>query len=257
MKTVEERSVLHEKGKLPMIVKKIILEHFRNYETQEITLNDQVNIFYGNNAQGKTNILEAIYFCALGRSFRTFKENELIQFQKDIAKISIDYEKQDRENNIEIIFNRATKKVIRYNGIKINSNSELIGNFNVVLFSPDDIIILKQSPALRRKFLDILISQLKPNYVHLLLEYNKVLEQRNAYLKTKQTETIEIWDEQLANFAEKIYSYRKNYIQKLQEKMDQIHPQLTAGKESIKIRYKSGFTNKDEFLQKLRMRITK
>ena len=215
-------------------------------------INEKVNVFFGNNAQGKTNVLEALYFCALGRSFRTFKENELIKFHENISKIVIEYEKNDRENKIEINFSKNSKKVIKLNDIKINRNSELVGNLNLVIFSPDDIIILKQAPALRRKFLDILISQLKPNYVHLLSEYNKVLDQRNAYLKTKKTETMEIWDEQLGTYAEKIYEYRKTYIEKLQEKMESIHPNLTAGKEKIIIHYKTSFTNKEEFIKKLK-----
>jgi len=238
------------------LIKSIYLENFRNYEEQEIVLNDNINVFFGNNAQGKTNILEALYFCALGRSFRTFKENELIKFQHQDCKILIHYEKENRENKIEIQLNKERKKIIKLNDIKINKNSELIGNLNLVIFSPDDIIILKQAPSLRRKFLDIFISQLKPNYVHILSQYNKVLEQRNAYLKTKNTETIEIWDEQLASLAEKIYQYRITYMQKLQEKMEKIHPKLTGGKETIKIQYQSSFTTKEEFLKKLKVQLS-
>lgn len=240
-----------------MLVKSIYLENFRNYEHQDIVLNDNINVFFGNNAQGKTNILEALYFCTLGRSFRTFKENELIKFNQDISKIVILYEKNDRDNKIEIVLNKNSKKTIKINDIKINKNSELIGNLNLVIFSPDDIIILKQAPALRRKFLDILISQLRPNYVHILAEYNKVLDQRNAYLKTKNTETIDIWDEQLANYAEKIYEYRKKYIEKLQEKMADIHPKLTSNKERIDIKYKTGFYNKEDYLKKLKYNLEK
>lgn len=235
-----------------MLIKSIYLEDFRNYHKEKIELNENINVFFGNNAQGKTNILEALYFSALGRSFRTFKENELINFDRQVAKIKIEYLKNGRENLIEIDLSKNSKKVIKLNKIKLNKNSELVGNLNLVIFSPDDIIILKQAPALRRKYLDILISQLKPNYVHLLSEYNKVLEQRNANLKNKQTDTIEIWDEQLANFAEKIHEYRKMYIEKLQEKMTIIHPRFTNDKENIKIKYKSSFTSKEEFLKKLK-----
>ena len=209
-----------------MLIKNIYLESFRNYQSEKIELNNNINVFFGNNAQGKTNILEALYFSALGRSFRTFKENELIMFNKNIAKIKIEYEKKGRENLIEIELNKNSKKVIRLNKIKLNKNSELIGNLNIVIFSPDDIIILKQAPALRRKFLDILISQLKPNYVHILAEYNKVLDQRNAMLKSRNTETIEIWDEQLATFAEKIYDYRKTYIEKLNDRIKELERQI-------------------------------
>ena len=235
-----------------MLIKSIYLENFRNYEEQKIELSNNINVFYGNNAQGKTNILESLYFCALGRSFRTYKENELIKFGKENSKIKVEYLKNNRDNEIEINLNNNSKKIIKLNQIKVNKNSELLGNLNLVLFSPDDIIILKQAPALRRKFLDILISQLKPNYIHLLSEYNKVLDQRNAYLKTKNTEAIDIWDEQLANFAEKIFEYRKNYIEKLKEKMEQIHPKLTNEKEIINIIYNSNFKNKSEFLNNLK-----
>ncbi len=234
-----------------MIIKKIYLENFRNYKSQWINLDNNINVFYGNNAQGKTNILEALYYSALGRSFRTYKDNELIMLGKDLSKIKIVYEKAKRESEIEIILKKAEKKAIKLNGIKLNKSSELIGNLNIVIFSPDDIIILKQAPALRRKFLDILISQLKPNYVHILSEYNKVLEQRNAMLKSKKTDTIEIWDEQLANLALKIYNYRKLYIDKLQEKLDKIHGVVTNGKETIKIVYKTKFTTKEDFLKLL------
>ena len=181
-----------------MVIKKIYLENFRNYKKQEIVLGNNINVFYGNNAQGKTNIIEALYYSALGRSFRTYKDSELINFESNTSKINVLYEKNKRDNEIEIVLNKSEKKIIKLNKIKLNKNSELIGNLNIVIFSPDDIIILKQAPALRRKFLDILISQLKPNYVHILGEYNKVLEQRNAMLKSKKIETIDVWDEQLA-----------------------------------------------------------
>ena len=234
-----------------MVIKKIYLENFRNYEKQEIVLNDNINVFYGNNAQGKTNILEALYYSALGRSFRTYKDAELIKFGSDTAKINICYEKNNRDNEIDIILNRQDKKNIKLNKIKVNKNSELLGNINIVIFSPDDIIILKQGPALRRKFLDILISQLKPNYAHVLGEYNRVLEQRNAILKSKKTDTIEIWDEQLANVAEKVYGYRKLYIEKLADKLSVVHPMVTNGKEKMKIVYKTKFKNKEDFLNLL------
>ena len=179
-----------------MIIKSIYLENFRNYKAQEIKLDENINVFYGNNAQGKTNILEALYFCAFGRSFRTHKDAELISFDSDLSKVVVDFNKAEREKKIEIVLSKKTKKQIKLNGIKINKNSELLGNMNLVIFSPDDIIILKESPASRRKFLDILISQLRPNYAHMLSEYNKVLENRNAMLKSQRLDGIEIWNEE-------------------------------------------------------------
>ena len=235
-----------------MKIKRIYLENFRNYEAQEINLEDNMNVFYGNNAQGKTNILEALYFCALGRSFRTHKESELIHFGEEKAKIVIDFEKNNLEKKIEFILNKSERKKILLNGIKINKNSELLGNMNLVLFSPDDIIILKESPASRRKFLDILISQLRPNYAHILGEYNKILDQRNAMIKSKKLDTIDIWDEQLTNNAEKIYEYRKEYIEKLQTHIENISQNITNNKENLRINYKSKFVNKESFLKLLK-----
>ena len=188
-----------------MYIKSVYLKNFRNYKEQKIELNEKANVFYGNNAQGKTNILEALYFAALGRSFRTFKENELINFNTDCSNIVITYIKNDRENKIEINLNKGNKKIIKVNGIKINKSSEIVGNINLVIFSPDDITILKQGPALRRRFLDVLISQLKPKYLFELLEYNKILENRNACLKSKNIDTLDVWNEQLANKMSVIY----------------------------------------------------
>ncbi len=187
-----------------------------------------------------------------GRSFRTYKEAELIKFEKEMAKIDVVYEKAERSNEIEILIKKNEKKTIQLNKIKLNRNSELIGNLNIVIFSPDDIIILKQAPALRRRFLDILISQLKPSYVYVLSEYNKVLEQRNAALKSKKTDTIEIWDEQLAKLASKIYDYRKLYIDKLQEKLTKIHAVVTNEKEEIRMVYKTKFETEEKFLNLLK-----
>jgi len=235
-----------------MYIKEVYLKNFRNYKEQTIELNENANVFYGNNAQGKTNILEALYFAALGRSFRTFKESELIKFNNDYSNIIITYNKNERDNKIEIDLSKNNKKVIKLNGIKINKSSELVGNINLVIFSPDDITILKQGPALRRKFLDVLISQLKPKYMFELLEYNKILDNRNAALKSKNLETIDIWNEQLATKMDIIYQYRKEYINKLQEKLTIIHPGLTDNKEEIKILYKTNYVNKERFLEVLK-----
>ncbi|MBQ9266889.1 MAG: DNA replication/repair protein RecF [Clostridia bacterium] len=234
-----------------MLIKEVYLENFRNYDKQKIELNDHVNVFYGKNAQGKTNILEALYFCSLGRSFRTHREQELIQFENEHSKIVVKYFKNNRDSEIEIALHKNERKSIKLNKIKLNKNSELVGNINLVLFSPDDIIMLKEGPAQRRKFLDILISQLKIKYLYELNEYNKVLEQRNAMLKSKRIDGIEVWNEQLATKCEKISAYRKEYVDKLQEQLTTIHPKLTNELETIRIQYKSNFKNKEQFLNLL------
>ncbi len=230
-----------------MKIQKIQLKHFRNYSNLEISLGKGINIFYGNNAQGKTNILEAIFLCSIGRSFRTNKEKELIQFGEDLATVQLDFAKKDREGSVKYTIN--PKKSITVNGVKIKRLSELLGNINTVIFTPDDINILKNGPAARRKFLDIYISQLRPNYLYTLNLYGKTLEQRNNYLRLpeKKEEMLEIWDEKLAEYAEIIFHYRQEYIQKIKEKIQKIHQNITEGKEEINLFYRSDFENKEQF----------
>ena len=139
-----------------MWINKIKINNFRNYKNEEIYLNKNINIFYGENAQGKTNIIEAIFLSSIGKSFRTNKEKELIKFNEKNCDIELNYEKSDRDGKIKI--NIENKKSIFINGIKIKKLSELLGNINVVIFTPDDINILKGGPQNRRKFLDIMIS---------------------------------------------------------------------------------------------------
>lgn len=238
-----------------MYIKKIELNNFRNYEQEQIILDKNINVIYGNNGEGKTNILESVFVCALGKSFRTSKEKELIKIGQDYAKINIDFEKDDRAGNIKI--NIDNKKSFFLNDVKLNKTSEVLGNIYVVLFNPDDINILKQGPANRRRFLNIMISQLRPNYVHLLNNYMKVLEQRNIYLRqvkyeNKNIALLDIWDEKLAELGEKIYEYRRDFIEKIIIKINKIHQNITNEKETIKIIYNSNCSNKAEYLNKLK-----
>ncbi len=240
-----------------MYIKKIVLTNFRNYEKEEICLEDAVNIIYGNNAQGKTNIIESIFLSAIGKSFRAKKENELIKFGEDFAKIEIEFQKKDREGKIEIKIDN--KKTFYLNGIKQNRISDIVGNINIVLFTPDDIEIVKDGPNKRRRFLDMMISSLKPNYLYVLNLYNKVLDQRNNYLRNNKeidSNMMDIWDEQLTDYSEKIFNYRKEYIEKLEENQKDIHKKITeSGKEEeIKIEYISNFKNKERFLKELKYR---
>ena len=233
-----------------MYIKNLEIENFRNYKKQKIEFVKGINIFYGNNAQGKTNIIESIFFSSFGKSFRTNKEKEIIKKGEDFAKINVEYQKKDRDGKIKIII--SDKKMIYLNDIKIQRLSEMLGKINVVIFSPDDINILKQGPQNRRKFLNIMISQLKINYVTTLNYYIKTLEQRNNYLKQKNCDDnmLEIWDEKLAEYGTKIQEYRKEYIEKLNEKIKSIHKEITE--EDIEIKYFSDFKNKENFLEKMK-----
>ena len=229
-----------------MWIKKIKLYNFRNYKDQEIKLKEDINIFYGENAQGKTNIIESIFLGSMGKSFRAKKDKEMILINENNAKIEIEFEKKDRNGKIKIEL--SNKKNVYINGIKIKKLSELLGNINIVIFTPDDINILKGSPQNRRRFLDIMISQLKPNYMHNLNLYLKTLEQRNNYLRqikeeNKKEDLLEIWDEKLVEYASVIYNYRAEFINK-----------ITENKEEIEIEYISECNNKENYLNLLKQR---
>ena len=240
-----------------MWIKNIKIKNFRNYDQEEINLEKNINIFYGKNAQGKTNIIEAIFLCSLGKSFRAKKDNEMIKLNEENAIVEIEYEKSDRDGKIKIEI--GNKKNIYLNGIKIKKLSELLGNLNIVIFTPDDINILKGGPQNRRRFLDIMISQLRPNYMHILNLYLKTIEQRNKYLRQikeehKDENLLEIWDEKLAEYAVKIYEYRKEFIEKIIKKINIIHKNITNGEEQIKLEYITECDNKEKYLQLLKER---
>ena len=240
-----------------MWIKNIKLINFRNYNKKEIKLNENINVFFGENAQGKTNIIESIFLCSIGKSFRTNKENELIKFNEEKALVEINFQKSDRDGNIKIEI--GDKKNINLNGIKLKKLSELLGNINIVIFTPDDINILKGGPQNRRKFLDIMISQLRPNYMHILTLYLKTLEQRNNYLKqikleNKDENLLDIWDEKLVDYGIKIYEYRKEFIEKIKNKIKIIHNEITQNKEEIEIEYFSDANTRQNFINELKSR---
>ena len=233
-----------------MFIEKIKLNNFRNYLNQEINLNKNINIFYGENAQGKTNIIEAIFLSSIGKSFRTNKDLELIKFGENSADIEIFFQNSKRDGNIKI--NISNKKNIFLNKIKLKKLSELLGNIHTVIFTPDDINILKQGPQMRRKFLDIMISQLRPNYMYNYSLYYKALEERNNYLKKIKLENadenlLELWDEQLINYGKIISDYRKEFIEKIKNKIKEVHFNITENKEEIKINYISDCLEKENF----------
>ena len=240
-----------------MWINDIKLNNFRNYDKKEIKLHENINVFYGENAQGKTNIIESIFLSSIGKSFRTSKEKELIKFNEEKALIEINFQKSDRDGNIKIEI--GDKKQIYLNGIKLKKLSELLGNINIVIFTPDDINILKGGPQNRRKFLDIMISQLRPNYMHILTLYLKTLEQRNNYLKqikleNKDENLLDIWDEKLIEYGMRIYEYRKEFIEKIQNKIKNIHKEITENKEEIEIKYFSDANTRQNFINELKSR---
>lgn len=241
-----------------MYIKKLLLLNFRNYKELEVEFGKNVNVFTGNNAQGKTNILESIYYCAFAKSHRTSKDKELINWEENDAYISANIAKERLDKRIDINILKDGKKAIRINSIKINKIGELFGTFNVVMFSPEDLKIIKESPGLRRKFLDMEICQLNNKYYYSLVQYNKIINERNVILKNKRLseDMLDIYDEQLIEYGEYIIKSRLNYIDKLNFYGSEIHKDITMNKEEIEFKYQSSIKDlksiKNNFLETLR-----
>ncbi len=222
-----------------MYIKNIMLANYRNYESLALELSENVNVFIGDNAQGKTNILEAIYYCAFAKSHRTSKDRELINWKNDKAYISLLVGKDRLDKKIDINILRDGKKAIKVNSIKVAKIGELFGTFNVVMFSPEDLKVIKEAPNLRRKLLDMELSQINKKYYFNLVQYNKILNERNILLKSKNfnEDVLEVYDIQLVEYADYIISKRLEYINKINFYGKKIHKEITAGKEDIKFKY--------------------
>jgi DNA replication and repair protein RecF len=229
-----------------VFVNKLILKNFRNIIDETIILDKGINIIYGNNAQGKTNIIEALYLFTTGKSFRTKKDNELINFNRDYSEVNIFFNRNNKENTGNFIIKNDGNKQIKINYTPINRIGKLMGFFNAVIFAPIDLSIIKDGPAFRRRFIDIFISQIRPSYFFDLQQYSKILKQRNSLLKKFKNRstlmnTISIWDEKLSEYAERIINLRNFYINKLNNVAINIHNDLTQRQEEFNIKYESSF----------------
>ena len=222
-----------------MFIKRLQMLNYRNYNVLDISLGPHVNVFMGDNAQGKTNILEGIYYCAFARSHRTSKDRELINWNSNNALLSITVGRERLDKRIDISILKDGKKAIQINKIKIKKIGELFGNFNVVMFSPEDLKIIKDSPGVRRKFIDMELCQLNPKYYYNLVQYNKVLNERNSILRNRNInkDILDIYDMQLVEFGYNIIIDRLEYIQKLNKYSTKIHSDITSGKEKIEFKY--------------------
>lgn len=234
-----------------MYVKYLQLLNYRNYEELFIELSRQTNVFIGDNAQGKTNILESIYYCSLGKSHRTNKDKELVRWGATGAHIMALIENNRLSKKIEIKIFQEGKKAINVNSIKLRKISELLGSLNVVVFSPEDLAIIKDSPSHRRKFMDIEISQLSPKYYHALVQYNKVLAERNSILRQRNCEDdiIDVYDMQLVEYGAYLIEHRIRYIDKLNEFAYGIHSDITSHKEKIEFKYNTSIKALDNIKQ--------
>ena len=223
-----------------MIIDRVELANFRNHKETALALSPGVNILVGSNAQGKTNLLEAVFLTCVGRGWRTNKDKDMINFNEQSARVKTVVARKFGKVEVEINLARATKKTIKINGIPVQRMGELMGQVNCVFFSPDELRLVKDAPADRRRFLDIDISQIDKAYFFALLKYNKTLLQRNALLKSKSEDIargLDIWDVQLANAGAIIIVRRLEFIEMLRSGVVTVHNFLTGGKESIEVGY--------------------
>jgi DNA replication and repair protein RecF len=233
-----------------LFVENIRLINFRNYKKIDIAFKKGINVIYGDNAQGKTNILESIFLCAAGRSHRTSKDAELIELGENAFYIKLDFVKENNKASIEIGCERDSKKKIKVNEIPVKKIGDLIGNLNAVIFSPEDLLIIKEGPSERRRFIDITISQLKPSYFYDLQQYLKVLQQRNHLLKEIEKkksliDTLEIWNNNLVSIGARIIKVRNEFIFRLAEIAEKKHRELSGQKEKLIIKYSPTFDVND------------
>ncbi len=241
-----------------MHIEKIHLRNYRNYETLTLDFSSKINLFIGENAQGKTNLLEAIYFMAIGKSFRTAKDGDLIEIEKEGAYTTLLLRKNNgQQKRIEIGLDRLKNKKCKINGVPLDRMAELLGTLNVVIFSPEDLQIIKQGPSQRRDFLDGDLSQITPRYHHILGQYQKILRQRNQALKMKQFRQVDVepWNTQLVHYGTEIMVYRRAFIQGLSILTRLMHRKITREKENLKLLYESSLPlGKEEPTEEIKSR---
>ncbi len=224
-----------------MYIKSLEIKNFRNYKDFSIEFNKNLNIIIGKNAQGKTNLIEAIFLSSIGKSFRTSKDSDLIKFGEENATIKVSAEKKIIDTKVEIFIRKNFKKAIRKDGNPVRKTSELIDNIVIVIFSPEDLKIVKDEPEKRRKFIDRELAQIKPSYYNCLSGYKKALMQRNAYLKEDfaDDDVLLVWDRQLMDYGCDLMKMRKEFIDKINIFSKEIHSNITSGKENLRIEYDS------------------
>lgn len=225
-----------------MRIKSLKLKNFRNYDLLSLEFDHATNIFYGDNAQGKTNILEAIYLSGTTKSHRGTKDRDMIQFGHDESHIETVIEKNNVEFKIDMHLKKNSPKGIAINKMPIRKASELFGVIHLVFFSPEDLNIIKNGPAERRRFVDLELAQLDKLYLSDLANYNRIINQRNRLLKDIYNRedlisTLEIWDMQLAHYGKKVIERREKFIGEINEIIENVHGKLTDGKEHLSLSY--------------------
>ena len=230
-----------------MIIKSLELSNFRNYMFLSMGFDSGTNILYGDNAQGKTNILEAIFVSATTKSHKSSKDKDIINFKEEEAHIRTYLEKDGVETRVDMHLRKSKSKGIAIDGTRLKKATELLGILNIIFFSPEDLSIIKNGPLERRRFMDMELCQLDSVYLYNLNQYNKIVNQRNKLLKDLYAnpalrETLNIWDMQLVSFGSKIMERRIQFVDQLNEIICDIHKNLSGGKEQLKIVYEPEVT---------------
>ena len=238
-----------------MIIRSLELSNFRNYEKLNISFSPDVTILYGDNAQGKTNVLEAIYTASTTKSQKGSKDKDMIKFNESESHIRMTVEDGDIERRIDMHLKSTKQKGVAIDGIPIRKASELYGIMNIISFSPDDLGIIKEGPAERRRFIDMELCQLDKLYMHNFSGYNRALDQRNNLLKqisfnAELKGTLNVWDEQLINFGEYLIEKRDLFIKEISDIASKIHSIITENKETLEIQYLPS-TDKESFRNEL------
>ena len=239
-----------------MIIKSVALNNFRNYETLSLELGTNLNILYGDNAQGKTNVLEAIYVCGTTKSHKGSKDKELIRIGCEDAHIRMIVSKEGIDHKIDMHLKKSRSKGIAIDGLPIKKSVDIFGLVYIVFFSPEDLNMIKEGPGERRRFLDMELSQMNKVYLYHLTKYNKILVQRNNLLKQIAYEpglrdTLDVWDKQLIDNGKVLINSRAEFIREINEIIEPIHGRLTGNTEKIKLVYEPNVTE-EEFEAKVR-----
>ena len=235
-----------------MYIKELELKNYRNYKELKISFDEKVNLILGDNAQGKTNLIEAIYISSLGKSFKSSKDLDYIKFNEDNAYVKVIAVKEDFDTEVEIILEKKGKSTVNKNIKKdkkrLAKTSELIKNILIVVFSPEDLKLVKEDPEKRRRFLDRELCQISPSYYECYTNYRRILLQRNTYLKENdiKSELLDLWDTQLSQWGAKIIHKRRDFIEKISEISNKIHNNITSREENLRILYNSNIRIEDD-----------
>ena len=242
-----------------MKINQLELSEFRNYESLSVQFDEAVNILYGDNAQGKTNVLEAIYLCGTTKSHKGSKDKEMIRLSSEESHIRMQIEKAGIPHRIDMHLRKNKAKGIAIDGVPIKRSSELMGLLHIVFFSPEDLSMIKNGPGERRRCIDLELCQLDMSYLYHLGNYNKAVNQRNNLLKQigfqrDLRDTVEVWDMQLIEHGSVVIDTRKRFVAELNELLPQIHAKLSGGREELYVRYEPN-VGKEDFEQKLALNL--